>query len=394
MSERLLVVSVAAINEPHRRAYDAVARVLGWDVHIGAPERIRFAPNNPPVVVAPRPDGARYELHALIHHFYEQSRLHWFSGLGRLIRRLRPDIVFVEYDPGCLTVLQAKMPPVGQHVIALTVENMSRHRFRDMVTSARRGDVKGVARDALVGSLLALGWRATDGLACISTESKRIFKSQGWKKPVEVMPLGTDVQAFCPGDERQLRSDLGLDQAFVVGYFGRLVPEKGVHVLIDAVARTSGEVVLLLDLYANFAPGSYADQLLWQASKLGIRDCIRTIDVPHADVPRYMRCCDTVVLPSLTTERWKEQFGRVLPEAMACEVPVIGTSSGNIPEMIGEAGIIVPEADSAALALAIVGLQRDPQRRVALGKAGRRRVIEQFSLESQARALERLAAQL
>ena len=225
-------------------------------------------------------------------------------------------------------------------------------------------------------------------------EGKRIFQNQGWSKPIEVVPLGTDVNAFCPGNEPALREELGLTGCFTVAYFGRLVPEKGVHILLDAIAQTDGRVRLLLDMYASFAPGSYADQLMHQAQRLGIRDRIVTIDVPHGEVPRYMRCADALVLPSLATERWKEQFGRVLPEAMACGIPVIGSTSGNIPNMLGDAGVLVPEGDSSALAAAIDALRSSPERRAALGKAGRLRVIDQFSLEAQANALGRLAMQL
>jgi glycosyltransferase involved in cell wall biosynthesis len=100
-----------------------------------------------------------------------------------------------------------------------------------------------------------------------------------------------------------------------------------------------------------------------------------------------MSCCDALVLPSLTTPRWKEQFGRVLPEAMACGVPVIGSTSGNIPAMIGDAGIVVPEGDAGAVAAALRSLEESPERHARLAAAGRRRVVERLSVDVEARML-------
>ena len=103
--------------------------------------------------------------------------------------------------------------------------------------------------------------------------------------------------------------------------------------------------------------------------------------VPHADVVRYINAMDVLVLPSLTTQPWKEQFGRVLIQAMSCQVPVIGSNSGAIPEVIGDAGIVVPEGDPSALARAIERLYRSEEERMALGKKGRERVLQHFTNE-------------
>ena len=71
--------------------------------------------------------------------------------------------------------------------------------------------------------------------------------------------------------------------------------------------------------------------------------------MPSTEVPAVLRALDVLVLPSLTTPSWKEQFGRVLQEAMACAIPVVGSDSGEIPHVIGDAGLVTPEGDAAAL---------------------------------------------
>jgi glycosyltransferase involved in cell wall biosynthesis len=103
--------------------------------------------------------------------------------------------------------------------------------------------------------------------------------------------------------------------------------------------------------------------------------------VPHEEIPHYLNALDGLVLPSLTTPVWKEQFGHVLIEAMACEVPVIGSNSGAIPEVLGEAGLIFPEGDLTALSQAIMTLQSDAVRRAQLAQAGRVRVLAHYTHE-------------
>jgi glycosyltransferase involved in cell wall biosynthesis len=97
--------------------------------------------------------------------------------------------------------------------------------------------------------------------------------------------------------------------------------------------------------------GPLRQEILRNGRRFGIEDRIKIIDhVPSLEVQNYLNCFDCLVLPSLTRPNWKEQFGRVLPEAMACEVPVIGSDSGEIPSVIGDAGLVFHEGDTADLA--------------------------------------------
>jgi glycosyltransferase involved in cell wall biosynthesis len=100
---------------------------------------------------------------------------------------------------------------------------------------------------------------------------------------------------------------------------------------------------------------------------------------PSSEIPAYLRGFDAFVLPSLTRPNWKEQFGRVLIEAMACAVPVVGSDCGEIPSVIGNAGIVFPENDADALRAHLDTLRHDPARRAELAQRGRARVLEHFT---------------
>ena len=104
----------------------------------------------------------------------------------------------------------------------------------------------------------------------------------------------------------------------------------------------------------------------------------------HEEVPRFLGTMDVLAAPSQTTPRWKEQFGRMLIEAFACGVPVIGSDSGEIPYVIGNAGVIVPEAEPACWTEALAALLIDPVRRERLAQLGLARAQE-FSAVSLAK---------
>ena len=392
---RVLVVSEASINRPHRRAYDLLARQPGWEVHIVAPRRLPTGSSYK--LCEPAPADAGYQLHQLMMALPRVPRFQWFVGLAAVAARIRPDVAFVEWDAGSWPVLQAWLAtrPFRCPVVTYTVENIRRNRWTNARVAAARGAVASAAKEATAGVLDALGLRVMSGLASVNEDGIAIYRNdRGWRGPVEFVPLGTDLTLFRPMDMTDLRRELGLEGSFVVGYFGRLIPEKSVHRLVEALPGLGGDVKLLLDVFTNFAPGSYAAELLTSAQRLGVRQRVVTVDVGHEDVPRYMNCCDAVVLPTVTTDRVKEQFGRVLTEAMACEIPVVGSTCGSIPFLIGDAGWVFPEGDFEAMVDTIRALRRNVADREVRRKAGRERVRRLFSVEAQRDALMRIFAQV
>jgi glycosyltransferase involved in cell wall biosynthesis len=103
--------------------------------------------------------------------------------------------------------------------------------------------------------------------------------------------------------------------------------------------------------------------------------------VPPEDVPRYINCMDVLVLPSLTTPGWVEFFGRVLVEAMACQVPVIGSDSGEIPNVISDAGLIFHEGDADDLKDKLLLLAHDEDLQSELAARGEKRALAKYSWE-------------
>jgi L-malate glycosyltransferase len=238
-----------------------------------------------------------------------------------------------------------------------------------------------------ISALEAHNLRHSHGIVSGNQDGVDVLRQRGYKGEMRVMPqLGVDESLFRPQPQPQLRSQLGIQpDEFVIGFVGRFVEEKGLLTLLDAVAGLSREFPWKLLLLGR---GALKEQLLEKAAKAGMSDqLIITESVPHDDVPRYINLMNTLVLPSQSTEKfktltsvgWKEQFGHVLIEAMACQVPVVGSDSGEIPHVIGDGGLVFPEGNSEALRGCLERLMHEPEEAVALSKRGYARAMECYT---------------
>ncbi|NEQ32121.1 MAG: glycosyltransferase family 4 protein, partial [Leptolyngbya sp. SIO4C5] len=213
-----------------------------------------------------------------------------------------------------------------------------------------------------------------------------ILRQRGYDGPMQVMPqLGVDQQLFQPQPQPELAQSLGINpEEFVIGFVGRFVTEKGLLTLLQAVTMLGDRPWKLLLL----GRGPLQETLQEKAEQAGIGDRLIWLEsVPHDAVPHYINLMQTLVLPSETTYQfktltaagWKEQFGHVLIEAMACRVPVIGSDSGEIPHVIGEAGLIFPEGKAAALADCLQKLIDQPQVRTDLAQRSHERALTHYT---------------
>jgi glycosyltransferase involved in cell wall biosynthesis len=209
---------------------------------------------------------------------------------------------------------------------------------------------------------LALG--AASGVYVCNEAAGRIVAHKGFSGTVAVLPLGVDLTRFAPVDHGAPPGSAGLR----VGYVGRLEPHKGVEVILDAIVP---EPDWSLDIVGE---GEHEATLRERVGRYAIESRVRFRGhVAHADLPALYRSLDVVVVPSLITPRWQEQFCRVAVEAMASGVPVVASASGALPEVVGDAGVLFPPGDAVALRQSLRDLVGDPDRRRELGRRGRAR---------------------
>ena len=232
----------------------------------------------------------------------------------------------------------------------------------------------------------------THGLISGNQDGVDILREHSYKNQAVVLPqLGVDEKLFFPTPQPELASELGIEKdEFVIGFVGRFVEEKGILTLIKALDHLKSKRWKLLLL----GRGNLKETIISQAEKTGIKERLIMIEsVPHDQVPRYINIMNTLVLPSETTYAtktftavgWKEQFGHVLIEAMACKVPLVGSDSGEIPYVIGEAGMIFSEKDVSALASCLQQLIEEPKLAEKLGELGYQRAMQKYTNQALAK---------
>jgi glycosyltransferase involved in cell wall biosynthesis len=287
--------------------------------------------------------------------FNGNFHLFHFPSLGRLLRTLKPDVVHVDEEPYNLATFLAVRDAraVGARSIFFTWQNLPRRYPPPFSLMEQRI------------------YRSVDAAIAGTQEAAGVLRAKGYTGRVEVIPqFGVDPERFSPGHSVK-------GPPWVIGYLGRLVEQKGLLTLLEAVAGL--EVDWRLELIGS---GPLRTQLESRAHELSVADRLIFHDqVPSGDIPATLRGLHTLVLPSLTRSFWKEQFGRALVEAMSCGIPVIGSDSGEIPRVIGHTGLVTPEGDAEALTDALQRLFADDSLRADLAERGRARVLERYTHE-------------
>jgi glycosyltransferase involved in cell wall biosynthesis len=207
--------------------------------------------------------------------------------------------------------------------------------------------------------------RRCAGVYVCNLAAGNIYRRKGFTGLVRHIGLGVDIERFTPGASKSL-SRTGLR----VGYVGRLEEHKGVQVVLEALSGTDHE----LHIYGS---GPYEPQLRTLAAKTPTQAYFH-VPCPSDQLPNTYRSFDLLVMPSQDRRNWMEQFGRVAVEAMACGVPVVASRSGSLPEVVGDAGMLIQPDDVRAWRKAIDDLAADPEHRARLATAGPHRAA-QFS---------------
>lgn len=220
----------------------------------------------------------------------------------------------------------------------------------------------------------AAGWIAAGQMVDQALRSREGYG----KKPHITIPLGVDTGVFQPDPaaRQQIWQRLGWSRHGppVVGYLGRFVPEKGLSLLTGVLDALQSPWRALF-----VGGGAMEGELRAWAEKHGGERVRIITGVPHDVVPPYLNAMDLLVAPSQTMRHWREQLGRMLIEGMACGVPVVGSDSGEIPFVIGDAGVVLPEADHTAWTKVVTQLLESPERRAELGARGRARAEALFA---------------
>jgi len=361
LATRLLVVSHPAVLPVNQEVYAELVR-RGWDIHIVVPDRWRHefrADLFPPAALA----GLEGRLHPMRIVLPGAPQRHAYIGrLSKVLATVRPDVVFLEQE--------------GFSVSAAQWGRAAARRGIPFGIQAAENLDRELPLPARIFRRFTLGRAAF--VAARSPAAASLVRQWGTRAAIDLVPH--HVPAW------PLQAPHG-NRPYTVGYAGRLVSQKGLDVLVAAMRRLDSPARLLV-------AGDGPLRAWLESADLGQASLEVRTGVDHDEMADVYAEMDVLVLPSHSTPAWEEQFGRVLVEALWCGVPVVGSSSGEIPWVVTSTGggLVFPEGDADALHDALIALRDDHDFRQRFATVGQERTQSTFAIPAVADRLAALVA--
>jgi len=313
-----------------------------------------------------REQAPPYQLQTLPAHLTSKIHLFFYTGLKQCFSQKRFDLIHAWEEPYIVA---------GFQIARAAKKLKTKYIFRTAQSLVKKYPRPfNWFESFCVDS--ANGWIAGGGLVKKAMIRKGFPADSG-----ETITLGVDENYFKPNPEAgaQIRKKLELTGP-VVGFVGRLSEAKGLDILMPALEQLNTKWSLLV-----LGSGPYKEKILNWAQAKNFEDRVRVVLVNHDEVPGYLNAMDILVAPSQTMPNWKEQFGRMIIEAFACKVPVIGSDSGEIPFVISDAGLIVAEKDIQSWTNAIGNLLESEKNRIEWAERGYEHCLATYSSSKVAR---------
>jgi glycosyltransferase involved in cell wall biosynthesis len=352
---RVAVVSKTFVAEAAQQMLERIAAHRGVELTLITPPEWRSDDGRTLPFVPRYTTG--YETRPTPVVFNGRYHFYIYRGLSHVMRQIQPDIVHIDEEPYNPAGAQAQRASlvVGAQSIFVALQNVYKD-YPFPYSAMEQYDYRHMAH-----------------MIAVNAAAGEVARRKGYTGPLSTFTVyGIDPSLFQPATRYEPRAT---PDTFIIGYLGRLTLYKGTGLLIEAQASMPTRFRLRF-----IGSGPDEPELRRLVAQHGMADRVEfRAAVPTDAVPATLAEVDALAVPSLTQANWMEQFGRVLIEAMACGTPVVGSDSGEIPHVIGDAGLVTPEGDVAALRAALLRLGADPALCARLSQMGRERTLRLFT---------------
>ncbi len=332
------MISHACFTAINRHVYHLFIRE-GWNLEMVVPDKLTFPSG---IKNADPPEKGDPQIHFL-NLKGTNPRTYRFEGLTDVLDKKKPGIIILDSDPVSMMATQMGSWAKKNQAWLFCISNENLPLDIKSVL-ARRG-IKGLPAFLFKRVLLKRNRSLVDGIFTVNRDGEKIFIKEGFLN-VRYMPLGFDPAFFFPDPEARLsiRSRYKLNNK-VIAYFGRMTKEKGVHLLIQALKNMQSlDWQLMMDSFDIYA-SEYNQEISRLLSESEILNRVVFVKPDHFEIAAYMNAADIIVVPSLTVVNWKEQYGRVAAEGLACGKEVIASDSGALPDLLGGHGYLFKDGN-------------------------------------------------
>ncbi len=381
---KILIIWHSGANPEYQKRIEALAERQNTEVTLFVPERY---PENGVVYMYTKTGNKKFEYYKGKTVF--SGKIMWYfylTGLFRVFMKKKYDIIEMIEEPYSVSAFQITLFKYlfqkEAKLIFNTAQNqrlqfknifplfLSKIFKRSPLVSKKKKEKEKFPFPLNIFQKFVL--QNSDAAIIRTKRTKRILQTKGFEKPLVFIGNGVDIKkTFFPKKNIKLRQKIGLKK-FTIGYIGKIEEKKGLITLIRACGILNFDFQLFFlgygtgkkEIFENIKKEKIEDKFIFHSA------------VEQNRIPDFMNCIDLFILPSITTKLWVEMFGRVIIEAMACGVPVIGSSSGGIPDTVKNAGLIFPEKKYKELAVLIEKIYRSKDLYREYQKRGQVRAAE------------------
>ena len=368
---KLLIINHSCATPINQQFYTELEQQTGWGLTIVTPANWKTKYGS---VLSPEPwSDYQGQLIGIPVWLSGNIPLHTYRATFiRLLKEIEPDFIYVHQEPYAISAAQiywANSLSINKPIAFCTWQNIFKRYpliFRQI--------------ESLVYKKSSIAFAG-------SRSVEEVLRKKGYQGDCVINPYGIDTDIYTSSPQaEELKGKLRTtENEVIIGYLGRIVAEKGLKTLLHALHQIQ-ELPWRLIMVGT---GEYETEFKKIANELQLNNRISYLGyVPHTEAPHHLSAFDLLVLPSETQPNWREQFGRVIIESMACNTPVVGSSSGEIPYLIDSTGggLTFPEAQPQALAKQLSKLIMDRDLRSDLGQQGRQSILQKYTNSSLARS--------
>lgn len=376
---RILIISHAYVSKYHQEKIEVLARYKDLEIFLMAPE-FGIEGGGRKIYLEKTKDE-NYKIIPIKTYFSGKWNSYLIKEFKNYLRKIKPDIIHLEEECWTNVAWQIqkeikKLP--NTKLILFTWENIFHNWNREGKNLYQK------FRFWIFHQIEKKVLKRVDIMVAGNQEAASVLLKKGYKKTIEILPqFGVNQNYFKKKNVDGLKAELRLEDFFIAGYIGRITKEKGIEDLIQAACKIIYNKGSRVDVkFLIIGNGPYKPEAQELVKKLGLEQSF--VFVPSVDfnqIVEYYNLMDLMVIPSRTTPEWKEQFGRTIIEAMSCSIPVVGSDSGAIPEVIGNAGLIFKQGNADDLADKMIRIIDENELRIALIANGLKRVNENFTTE-------------